>query len=125
MSNEDISRHGTYSLLVTRYFGGLRCAVLVYSLTFHCLKARTRSGIMRLRITWRTVADLPVFDATQPATFLRNGAHPPLYYALIAALIAPIDRSDFPAEYHFNLASPLITRGAIGHFAEFAHSHGA
>jgi hypothetical protein len=57
---------------------------------------------------------LPVFDATQPATFLRNGAHPPLYYALIAALIAPLDRSDFPAEYRFNLASPRITQGASG-----------
>ena len=44
---------------------------------------------------------LPVFDVNQPATFLRNGAHPPLYYALIAPLIAPIDRSDFPAEYRF------------------------
>jgi 4-amino-4-deoxy-L-arabinose transferase-like glycosyltransferase len=57
---------------------------------------------------------LPVFDAAQPATFLRNGAHPPLYYALIAALIAPIDRADFPAEYRFNLASPRITPGASG-----------
>ncbi len=57
---------------------------------------------------------LPVFDANQPATFLRNGAHPPLYYALIAALIAPIERSDFPAEYRFNLASPKITPGAAG-----------
>jgi 4-amino-4-deoxy-L-arabinose transferase-like glycosyltransferase len=57
---------------------------------------------------------LPVFDVTQPATFLRNGAHPPLYYAMIAALIAPIDRSDFPAEYRFNLASPKITPGASG-----------
>lgn len=57
---------------------------------------------------------LPVFDAAQPATFLRNGAHPPLYYVLVAALIAPIDRSDFPAEFHFNLANPLITKGATG-----------
>src|SRR5512143_260569 len=57
---------------------------------------------------------LPVFDVNQPATFLRNGAHPPLYYALIAALIAPIDRADFPAEYRFNLASPKITPGASG-----------
>src|SRR3989304_862967 len=55
---------------------------------------------------------LPVFDATRPATFLRNGAHPPLYYWLIAALIAPIDRSDFPTEYRFNLASPKITPGS-------------
>ena len=54
---------------------------------------------------------LPVFDLTQPATWLRNGAHPPLYYWLVAALIAPIDRSDFPTEYHFNLASPKITPG--------------
>ncbi|HTP06784.1 MAG TPA: glycosyltransferase family 39 protein [Anaerolineae bacterium] len=57
---------------------------------------------------------LPVFDINQPATFLRNGAHPPLYYALIAPLIARIDRSDFPAEYRFNLASPRITPGATG-----------
>jgi 4-amino-4-deoxy-L-arabinose transferase-like glycosyltransferase len=57
---------------------------------------------------------LPVFNVNQPATFLRNGAHPPLYYALIAALIAPIDRADFPADYHFNLASPKITPGASG-----------
>lgn len=57
---------------------------------------------------------LPVFDADEPATVLRNGAHPPLYYALIAAVIAPIDRSDFPAEFQFNLANPLITRGAAG-----------
>lgn len=57
---------------------------------------------------------LPVFDAAQPATFLRNGAHPPVYYALIAALIAPLDRSDFPAEFRFNLANPLITKGANG-----------
>ena len=33
---------------------------------------------------------------------------------LIAALIAPIDRSDFPAEYRFNLASPKITPGGSG-----------
>ncbi len=57
---------------------------------------------------------LPVFDVHQPATFLRNGAHPPLYYALIAALIAPIERDDFPAEYRFNLASPKITESASG-----------
>ena len=57
---------------------------------------------------------LPVFDVNQPATFLRNGAHPPLYYVLIAALIAPIDRSDFPADYRFNLASPKITPGGSG-----------
>ncbi len=57
---------------------------------------------------------LPVFEVDQPATFLRNGAHPPLYYVLIAALIAPIDRTDFPADYRFNLASPRITPGASG-----------
>jgi 4-amino-4-deoxy-L-arabinose transferase-like glycosyltransferase len=57
---------------------------------------------------------LPVFDVNQPATFLRNGGHPPLYYALMAPLIAPIDRADFPAEYRFNLASPKITPGASG-----------
>jgi 4-amino-4-deoxy-L-arabinose transferase-like glycosyltransferase len=57
---------------------------------------------------------LPVFDVNQPATFLRNGAHPPLYYALIAPLIASLDRSDFPAGYRFNLANPRITPGAAG-----------
>jgi hypothetical protein len=57
---------------------------------------------------------LPVFAAAEPATFLRNGAHPPVYYALLAAIIAPIDRADFPAEFHFNLANPLITPGATG-----------
>ena len=57
---------------------------------------------------------LPVFDVNAPVTLLRNGAHPPLYYVLLAALIAPIDRSDFPAEFHFNLANPLITKGASG-----------
>jgi 4-amino-4-deoxy-L-arabinose transferase-like glycosyltransferase len=54
---------------------------------------------------------LPVFDVNQPATFLRNGAHPPLYYWLVAAVIAPIDRSDFPDQFYFNLASPKITPG--------------
>ncbi|HZY45923.1 MAG TPA: glycosyltransferase family 39 protein [Anaerolineae bacterium] len=54
---------------------------------------------------------LPVFEVNQSATFLRNGAHPPLYYWLVAAVIAPIDRSDFPAQFHFNLASPKITPG--------------
>jgi 4-amino-4-deoxy-L-arabinose transferase-like glycosyltransferase len=57
---------------------------------------------------------LPVFDVNQPATFLRNGGHPPLYYALLAPFIAPIDRPDFPAEYRFNLASPKITAGGTG-----------
>ena len=57
---------------------------------------------------------LPVFDVSQPDTFLRNGAHPPLYYALIAVLIAPIERGDFPADYRFNLASPKVTAGASG-----------
>lgn len=52
---------------------------------------------------------LPVFDVNQPVTFLRDAAHPPLYYWIVASVIAPIDRSDFPAEYHFNLASPKIT----------------
>jgi hypothetical protein len=54
---------------------------------------------------------LPIFDINQPATFLRDGAHPPLYYWLVAAVIAPIDRSDFPDQFQFNLASPKITPG--------------
>jgi hypothetical protein len=55
--------------------------------------------------------DLPTFDVNQPAAFLRDGAHPPLYYWLVAAVIAPIDRGDFPDQFRFNLASPLITPG--------------
>jgi hypothetical protein len=56
---------------------------------------------------------LPVLSAEQPNLLLRNAAHPPLYYLLVAALIAPIDRSDFPGEFHFNLASPHITPGSL------------
>jgi hypothetical protein len=56
---------------------------------------------------------LPVLDAANPAILLRNAAHPPLYYWAAAALIAPIDRSDFPTAFRFNLASPRITPGSI------------
>ncbi len=56
---------------------------------------------------------LPRLSATQPDIWLRSAAHPPLYYLPVAALIAPLDRSDFPAQFRFNLASPHITPGAV------------
>ncbi len=55
---------------------------------------------------------LPVLSATHPDLLLRNAAHPPLYFYPVAALIAPIDRSDFPDLFHFNLGSPSITPGS-------------
>jgi hypothetical protein len=55
---------------------------------------------------------LPVVDPGSPNLLLRNGLHPPLYYWPIAALIAGIDRSDFPSAFRFNLASPRITPGS-------------
>lgn len=54
---------------------------------------------------------LPVLQASGEDIWLRNAAHPPLYHLLVAAAIAPFDRSDFPAAYRFNLASPRITPG--------------
>jgi len=87
---------------------------LVYSLTVPLFEGPDEIWHYAFANHLASGGGLPVFDVTQPATFLRNGAHPPLYYALIASLIAPIDRSDFPAEYRFNLASPRITPGAAG-----------
>ncbi|NTU62848.1 MAG: phospholipid carrier-dependent glycosyltransferase [Chloroflexi bacterium] len=87
---------------------------LVYSLTVPLFEGPDEIWHYAFANHLASGGGLPVFDVTQPATFLRNGAHPPLYYALVAAVIAPIDRSDFPAEYRFNLASPRITRGASG-----------
>ena len=55
---------------------------------------------------------LPLLSAEHPNLLLRNAAHPPLYFLPVAALIAPIDRSDFPEQFHFNLASPSITPGS-------------
>ncbi len=55
---------------------------------------------------------LPVLSAEHPNLLLRNAAHPPLYFLPVAALIAPIDRSDFPDSFRFNLASPSITPGS-------------
>ncbi len=55
---------------------------------------------------------LPILSVDHPDLLLRNAAHPPLYFLPVAALIAPIDRSDFPASVHFNLASPSITPGS-------------
>lgn len=87
---------------------------LVYSLTVPLFEGPDEIWHYAFADHLASGGGLPVFDANQPATFLRNGAHPPLYYALIAPIIAPIDRSDFPAEYRFNLASPRITPGATG-----------
>lgn len=87
---------------------------LVYSLTVPLFEGPDEIWHYAFANHLASGGDLPVFDVKQPATFLRNGAHPPLYYALIAALIAPIDRTDFPAAYRFNLASPKITPGAAG-----------
>ncbi|MBI3287415.1 MAG: glycosyltransferase family 39 protein [Chloroflexi bacterium] len=56
--------------------------------------------------------ELPVFSSEAPQTELRAALHPPLYYWLTAALVAPIDRSDFPGFVRFNLANPAITPGA-------------
>ncbi len=56
---------------------------------------------------------LPVLRASGQDIRLRNAAHTPFYHFLIAAVIAPIDRSDFPGAFRFNLASPNITPGAV------------
>src|SRR5512137_3095227 len=87
---------------------------LVYSLTVPLFEGPDEIWHYAFANHLASGGGLPVFDATQPATFLRNGAHPQVYYGLIVALIAPIDRSDFPAEFRFNLASPRITQGASG-----------
>jgi len=55
---------------------------------------------------------LPVLNAADPNLLLRNGLHPPLYYLPVAAVIRGVDRSDFPAAFRFNLASPRITPGS-------------
>ena len=114
-----MSRQKTSGVQVTRY---LLLAIIVafvalsvvYSLTVPLFEGPDEIWHYAFANHLASGGGLPVFDANQPATFLRNGAHPPLYYALIAPLIAPIDRSDFPAEYRFNLASPRITPGATG-----------
>ena len=55
---------------------------------------------------------LPVLSVQHPNLLLRNAAHPPLYFLPVAALIAPTNRTDFPASFRFNLASPSITPGS-------------
>jgi len=101
-----------YSLLVI--LAAFVALSVVYSLTVPLFEGPDEIWHYAFANHLASGGGLPVFDVNQPATFLRNGAHPPLYYALIAPLIAPIDRSDFPAEYRFNLASPKITPGASG-----------
>jgi hypothetical protein len=56
---------------------------------------------------------LPVLRASGQDIRLRNAAHTPFYHFLIAAVIAPIDRSDFPDAFRFNLASPNITPTSV------------
>jgi hypothetical protein len=45
---------------------------------------------------------LPVLDPAAPGRWLQEGAQPPLYYVLMAALTAPIDTSDLPALHQVN-----------------------
>lgn len=54
---------------------------------------------------------LPVLSMTKSA-FLREGGQPPLYYALVALVVLPFDRSDFPNWVRFNASHPAITPGA-------------
>jgi len=54
---------------------------------------------------------LPVFS-TNKSAFLREGGQPPLYYAIVALIIVPIDRSDFPTWVRFNASHPAVTPGA-------------
>jgi len=54
---------------------------------------------------------LPTLTADKSA-YLREGGQPPLYYALVALVIMPFDRSDFPGWERFNASHPAITRGA-------------
>jgi len=54
---------------------------------------------------------LPVLSVTKSA-FEREGGQPPLYYALVALIVQPIDRSDFPSWVRFNASHPAITPGA-------------
>jgi len=114
-----MSKLTTSEARVTRYLLLVLVVVfialaLVYSLTVPLFEGPDEIWHYAFANHLANGGGLPVFDAMQPATFLRNGAHPPLYYALIAAVIAPIDRADFPDAYRFNLASPRITRGASG-----------
>jgi 4-amino-4-deoxy-L-arabinose transferase-like glycosyltransferase len=114
MSNQKISeaRVTRYSLLVILI--AFVVLSVVYSLIVPLFEGPDEIWHYAFANHLASGGELPVFDVKQPATFLRNGAHPPLYYVLIAALIAPIERSDFPAEYRFNLASPKITPGGSG-----------
>ena len=114
MSKQKISEARVTRYLLLVILAAFVTLSLVYSLTVPLFEGPDEIWHYAFADHLASGGRLPVFDAAQPATFLRNGAHPPLYYALIAVLIAPIDRADFPAAYHFNLASPKITPGASG-----------
>ncbi len=50
----------------------------------------------------QTQRSLPVLDPADPGLWLQEGAQPPLYYLLMAALTAPIDTSDLTELHHTN-----------------------
>ncbi len=107
MGNRSLTSRFTFYVLLAAFI----TLALVYSITTPIFEGPDEIWHYAFVDHLANGGGLPVFDASQPATFLRNGAHPPLYYGLVAALVAPIDRSDFPTEYRFNLANPRITPG--------------
>jgi 4-amino-4-deoxy-L-arabinose transferase-like glycosyltransferase len=114
MSNQKTSEARVTRYLLLVIFIAFVVLALIYSLTVPLFEGPDEIWHYAFANHLASGGGLPVFEVTQPATFLRNGAHPPLYYALVAALIAPIDRADFPVDYRFNLASPKITPGGSG-----------
>jgi len=58
-----------------------------------------------------TARELPIQDASNPGPWLQEGSQPPLYYALVALLIAPLDTRDAASllwlNPHANLGDPL------------------
>ena len=73
-------RFTRYSLLVILM--AFIALSLVYSLTVPLFEGPDEIWHYAFANHLANGGDLPVFDVKQPATFLRNGAHPPLYYAL-------------------------------------------
>ena len=50
----------------------------------------------------QTTGTLPILDPDKPGLWLQEGAQPPLYYLVMAALPAPIDTGDLAAVHHKN-----------------------
>ena len=50
----------------------------------------------------QTKRALPILDPDNPGLWLQEGAQPPLYYLLMAAITAGIDTSDLPQVHHKN-----------------------